>query len=189
MTKSRLEAFSDGVIAIVITVMVLELKVPRGEGLEALRVLAAPFAAYVLSFLHVGLYWNNHHHLLAVTEHVNGKILWANLNFLFWLSLMPVTTAWMGATHLAPVPTALYGLDLFLAGCAYFVLGRVLVHSHGKDSPLARRIGSDTKGKVSTGIYAVAFSLAGFSPRVAAFLYVLVALVWFVPDRRLEASG
>ena len=181
MTKGRLEAFSDGVIAIVITVMVLELKVPRGEGLDALRVLAAPFAAYVLSFLHVGIYWNNHHHLLATAEHVNGKVMWANLNFLFWLSLMPVTTAWMGETHLAPVPTALYGLDLFLAGGAYFVLGRVLVRSHGVGSPLAQRLGSDTKGRVSTALYAVAVLVACASPWMAAGLYVAVGLMWFVP--------
>nr|WP_240488577.1 TMEM175 family protein [Labilithrix luteola] len=187
MTKGRLEAFSDGVIAIIITVMVLELKVPHGDDLSALRVLAAPFAAYVLSFLHVGIYWNNHHHLLARTELVNGKVLWANLNFLFWLSLMPVTTAWMGETRLAPVPTALYGFDLFLAGVSYFVLGRVLVRNQGPRSPLAQLIGSDTKGRLSTGLYAVAVPVACAHPRLAAAIYALVALMWFIPDRRLES--
>jgi uncharacterized membrane protein len=187
MTKGRLEAFSDGVIAIVITVMVLELKVPRGDDLPALRVLAAPFAAYVLSFLYVGIYWNNHHHLLAVAKHVNGKVLWANLNLLFWLSLMPVTTAWMGETHLAPIPTAVYGLDLLLAGVSYYVLARVLVRHHGPTSPLAQRIGSDTKGRLSTALYAVAVAVACAHPRVAAAIYALVALMWLVPDRRLES--
>jgi uncharacterized membrane protein len=186
MSKGRLEAFSDGVIAIIITIMVLELKVPHGSDPAALRPLLPVFLSYALSFVFVGIYWNNHHHLFQVVRQVNGNILWANLHLLFWLSLIPAVTAWMGENHAEPWPVALYGLVLLLAGCAYFVLTRVLLAHHDPDSALARALGADFKGKISVLLYAVGVPFAFVDVRVAIALYVLVAVIWFLPDRRIE---
>jgi len=186
MSKGRLEAFSDGVIAILITIMVLELKVPTGTDLDALRELLPTLSCYVLSFVFIGIYWNNHHHMLHAAERVNGRILWANLHLLFWLSLIPFLTAWMGRNWAASVPVALYGVDLLLAGCAYFVLARTLVAHHGAGSTLSKAIGSDVKGKVSVGLYAAAIPLAFVATWIALAIYVVVALIWLVPDRRIE---
>jgi uncharacterized membrane protein len=186
MGKGRLEAFSDGVIAIIITIMVLEMKVPHGSDLVALQPLIAVFFSYVLSFVYVGIYWNNHHHLLHVTERVNGRILWANLHLLFWLSLIPFVTGWMGENHFAAVPVALYGAVLLMAGLAYTVLARALVTHHGKDSRLAVAIGRDYKGIASLITYTVAILLSFLNPWIAFALYVLVAAIWFIPDRRIE---
>jgi uncharacterized membrane protein len=188
MTKGRLEAFSDGVIAIIITIMVLELKAPHAEELAALRPLSAVFVSYVLSFVFVGIYWNNHHHLLHIVRHVTGSVLWANLHLLFWLSLIPFVTSWMGETHFAPAPVALYGVVMLFAGVAYFILTRVLIACHGRDSALAAALGRDLKGKASVVLYAVAIPLAFASPRAACALYVLVAVVWLIPDRRIEKA-
>jgi uncharacterized membrane protein len=186
MGKGRLEAFSDGVIAIIITVMVLELKVPTGTELSALRPVLPVALSYLLSFINVGIYWNNHHHLLHATQHVNGKILWANLHLLFWLSLLPFTTAWMGSNHFAPVPTALYGAVLLLSGLAWLILQHTILALQGPDSPLARAIGSDTKGKISAICYTAAVPLAFVHQAISGALYVLVALMWLVPDPRIE---
>jgi uncharacterized membrane protein len=186
--KARLEAFSDGVIAIIITIMVLEMKVPHGADLAALRPLIPVFLSYVLSFLYLGIYWNNHHHLFQAVKQVNGRILWANLHLLFWLSLFPFATGWMGENHVAATPVALYGAVLFLAAIAYFILTRALLASHRQDSTLAIAIGRDFKGKLSTGIYAVAIPLAFISPWIACGLYVLVAMMWLIPDRRIEKT-
>ena len=186
MTKGRMEAFSDGVIAVIITIMVLELKVPHGSDLEALRPVLPVFLFYVLSFIYLGIYWNNHHHMLHVTEHVDGKILWANLHLLFWLSLVPFATAWMGENHYAPVPTAGYGVLLLLAGVAYYILERQIVRLHGPKSKLAEAVGIDFKGVMSIVAYLVAIPLAFVSPWISIVLYVGVALAWFIPDRRIE---
>ncbi len=186
MTKNRLEAFSDGVMAIIITIMVLELKVPHGDSFAALKPLLPVFLSYVLSFLYVGIYWNNHHHLLHSTRQVSGGILWANLHLLFWLSLFPFATGWMGENHFTPLPTAVYGVVLLLAAVAYYVLQLTIVGRHGPDSVLARALGRDWKGKLSMVIYLVAIPLAFVSPWLADALYVLVALWWLVPDRRIE---
>ena len=186
MSKGRLEAFSDGVLAIIITIMVLELKVPHGAGLDALTPLLPVFLSYLLSFIYIGIYWNNHHHMLHAASKVTGGILWANLHLLFWLSLVPFVTAWMGENHFAPVPVALYGVILFMAGCAYFILARALASHHGADSKLARALGEDLKGKISVFIYAVAILVALFAPAMAGVLYTAVALLWLVPDRRIE---
>jgi uncharacterized membrane protein len=188
MSKGRLEAFSDGVLAIIITIMVLELKAPREPGLDALRPLIPVFLSYVLSFVFVGIYWNNHHHLLQAARHVNGRTLWANLHLLFWLSLTPFVTDWMGATNFAAWPVAAYGGVLLLAGCAYFILSRVLVAHHGQDSALATAVGRDRKGKLSLLIYATAIPLAFVDPRIACALYALVAVLWLIPDRRIETA-
>jgi uncharacterized membrane protein len=188
MGKGRLEAFSDGVIAIIITIMVLELKVPHGEDWAALRPLIPIFLSYVLSFIYIGIYWNNHHHLLQATRHINGPILWANLHLLFWLSLIPFVTGWMGENHFAALPVALYGVVLLLAACAYFILSRALIAHHGKDSALAIAVGRDFKGKVSVVIYAAAIVLAFANPWLASALYVLVAAMWLIPDRRIEKT-
>ena len=186
LSKGRLEAFSDGVIAIIITIMVLELKVPHGTDWAALRPRLPVFLSYVLSFVFVGIYWNNHHHLLQAIRHVNGRVLWANLHLLFWLSLIPFVTAWMGENHFASRPVALYGVVLLFAGCAYYVLTRALISCHGKDSTLASALGSDFKGKISVVIYAVGIPLAFLVPWLACALYVLVATMWLIPDLRLE---
>jgi uncharacterized membrane protein len=186
MGTGRLEAFSDGVIAIIITIMVLELKVPRGAELEVLRPLIPVFVSYVLSFVFIGIYWNNHHHMLHAAGKVSGPILWANLHLLFWLSLIPFVTGWMGENHFAALPVALYGAVLFMAGLAYFVLARALAVHHGKDSKLAIALGKDTKGKASVVIYAAAIPLSFVNPWIAFGLYVLVAVIWFIPDRRIE---
>jgi uncharacterized membrane protein len=185
VSKGRLEAFSDGVMAILITIMVLDLHVPADPKLSALRPLVPVFLSYVLSFVNLGIYWNNHHHLLQSTERINGAILWANLNLLFWLSLFPFATGWMGENHFATVPTAMYGLVLLLAGTAYYILEMAIVSEHGPDSELAQALGSDRKGRLSMLIYAVAIPLAFVSRWIALTLYVVVALMWFIPDRRL----
>jgi uncharacterized membrane protein len=186
MSKGRLEAFSDGVIAIIITIMVLELKVPHGTDWAALQPLWPVLLSYVLSFVYIGIYWNNHHHMLQAAGKVNGTILWANLHLLFWLSLVPFVTAWMGENHFAALPVALYGVVLLLAGVAYYILARALAAHHGKDSKLAVAIGKDYKGLLSIVIYAVAILLASRYTWVAFSLYVVVALIWFIPDRRIE---
>ncbi len=186
MSKGRLEAFSDGVLAIIITIMVLELKVPHGADWAALTPLFPVLLSYLLSFVYIGIYWNNHHHMLHAASKVTGGILWANLHLLFWLSLVPFVTAWMGENHFAALPVALYGLVLFMAACAYFILARALAAHHGRDSKLARALGKDFKGITSLVIYAVAVVVAWFSPAAAGSLYVLVALIWLVPDRRIE---
>jgi uncharacterized membrane protein len=186
MGKTRLEAFSDGVLAIIITIMVLEMKVPHGDDLGALRPLVPVFLSYVLSFVYLGIYWNNHHHMLHATRHVTGAILWANLHLLFWLSLFPFVTGWMGENHFASAPTALYGLVLLLAAIAYWILQRAIIASQGGDSLLAKAVGRDVKGKLSPLLYALAIPAAFFDQRIAGGLYVLVALMWLVPDRRIE---
>ena len=186
MSKTRLEAFSDGVIAILITIMVLELKTPEGHDWAALRLLSQKFCAYVLSFVFLGIYWNNHHHMFHVTQHVTGAILWANLHLLFWLSLVPFATAWMGETHVAPVPTAVYGCVLLLAGVAFTILARTIIASQGRHSPLKAAVGGDTKGKLSVLMYATAIPLAFVNPRISAAIYTIVALMWLIPDRRIE---
>ncbi|MFZ4574628.1 MAG: TMEM175 family protein [Phycisphaerales bacterium] len=185
--KNRLEAFSDGVIAIILTIMVLEIKVPQhAERFADLRGLIPVFFSYVLSFVYVGIYWNNHHHMLHATRAVTGGVLWANLHLLFWLSLTPFVTGWMGQNHFAAEPTALYGVVLLMSGVAYFVLQRVIVRVHGNESLLARAIGSDVKGKASLVIYALAIGLSFVRPWIAGALYAAVALMWLVPDRRIE---
>jgi uncharacterized membrane protein len=186
MGKGRLEAFSDGVIAILITIMVLELRVPQGADLAALLPLVPIFLSYVLSFVYLAIYWNNHHHLFQVVMQVKGRVLWANLHLLFWLSLIPFVTAWMGENNFAAWPVALYGVVLLLAACAYFLLVRSLLALHGKDSTLAVAVGNDFKGKISIVIYAAAIPLAFIVPLVACVSYVLVAVIWFIPDRRIE---
>jgi uncharacterized membrane protein len=188
MTKGRLEAFSDGVIAIIITVMVLELRIPAWVGWGALVPLYPTFLSYALSFVFLGIYWNNHHHLFQAVRFVDGRVLWANLHLLFWLSLTPFVTAWMGQNHFAPVPVALYGLDLFFAACAYFILAQVLIAKHGKDSVIAKALGRDVKGKVSVVLYALAILSALRRPWIACGLYVVVAIIWLVPDRRIEKA-
>lgn len=188
MKKGRLEAFSDGVIAVIITIMVLDLKVPQGGQLADLRALLPGFLAYVLSFVFVGLYWNNHHHLLQCARRINGAILWANLHLLFWLSLAPFATAWMGAHPLDPWPFAAYGLILLMAALAYSLLTRLLLNLHGSDSLLAASIGNDLKGKLSLGIYVAALPLAFVRTWLAAACWVFVALMWLVPDRRIERT-
>jgi uncharacterized membrane protein len=188
MTKNRMEAFSDGVIAIIITIMVLELRVPHGTDLAALRQLLPVFLSYVLSFVYLGIYWNNHHHLLHAVKHVDGRILWANLHLLFWLSLVPFVTSWMGENHFARGPVALYGVVMLLASIAYFILSRALISLEGRNSVLATAVGRDFKGLVSTAIYLVAIPLALLWSWLACALYVLVAVMWLVPDRRIERT-
>ncbi len=185
MSKTRLEAFSDGVIAILITIMVLELKVPHGSDAQALRPLLPIFLTYLLSFIFLGIYWNNHHHLLHAADRVNGKILWANLHLLFWLSLVPFVTGWMGES-LAPLPTAVYGGVLILAAVAYTILQTVIISSQGENSKLKAALGSDVKAKASLALYATAIPLSFAYPSLAITLYVLVASIWLVPDRRIE---
>ncbi|MFI0608180.1 MAG: TMEM175 family protein [Anaerolineae bacterium] len=186
MTKSRLEAFSDGVLAIIITIMVLELRAPEGDSLAALREIIPTLLGYALSFVFVGIYWNNHHHLFQAVQVVDGRVLWANLHLLFWLSLVPFATAWMGDNGFSSWPVAFYGTVLLLAGAAYYVLVRTLLVRHGEDSVLARAIGIDTKGRLSLVLYALGIVLAVGRPLWACALYVLVAVIWLVPDRRIE---
>lgn len=188
MSKGRLEAFSDGVFAVIITFMVFNIKVPSSSGFAALHSVLPVFLSYVLSFLYVGIYWNNHHHLLQAAEHVSGKILWANLHLLFWLSLAPFATAWMGQNPHAAWPAALYGMILLFAGIAYFILTRSLVAHHGKDSPLAISVGNDRKGLSSIIIYAIAIPLAFVRTWAAYGCYVLVAVMWLLPDPRIEKN-
>ena len=193
MGKNRLEAFSDGVIAIIITIMVLDLKVPHPtepvphpDKLADLKDLLPVFLSYVLSFIYLGIYWNNHHHMFHATKHVTGGILWANLHLLFWLSLFPFTTGWMGENHLAPTPTAVYGFVLLMAAIAYYILQRAIIASQGHNSLLAAAIGTDWKGKLSPALYLAAIPLAFESVRISNGLFILVALMWLVPDRRIE---
>jgi uncharacterized membrane protein len=188
MGKGRLEAFSDGVMAIIITIMVLELKVPHGERFDALATLLPVFFSYVLSFVYVGIYWNNHHHMLHTAQKVTGPILWANLHLLFWLSLFPFATGWMGENHFAAVPSALYGGVLFMAAVAYWILQKTIVASQGDNSLLRKALGKDWKGKSSPVVYAAAMLTAFWSPPLAQGLYVLVALVWLIPDSRIEKA-
>jgi|SRR5271156_2384382 len=186
MDKGRLEAFSDGVIAVIITIMVLELKVPQGTDWAALRPVIPVFLSYVLSFVYVGIYWNNHHHMLQACQKVNGRVLWANLHLLFWMSLVPVVTGWMGGNHSATVPVALYGSVLLLTGIAYLILSRELIALHGEKSPLAVALGRDDKGKVSLMLYAVAIGLSFVRTWIALAVYAFVALMWIAPDPRIE---
>jgi uncharacterized membrane protein len=186
MDKGRLEAFSDGVIAVIITIMVLELKVPRGTDLAALRPVVPVFLAYLQSFIYVGIYWNNHHHMLQACQKVNGRVLWANLYLLFWMSLVPVVTAWMGENHRATIPVALYGGVLLMTGIAYMILARALITLHGEHSPLAEALGRDDKGKLSLLLYAVAIGLSFVNTWLAVAIYALVAIMWIVPDPRIE---
>jgi uncharacterized membrane protein len=188
MNTGRMEAFSDGVIAIIITIMVLELKVPRGADLAALVPMIPPFMSYVLSFIYVGIYWNNHHHMLHATRQVSGSILWANLNLLFWLSMFPVVTAWVGENHTASVPTALYGVVLMAAAQSYFLLQRMIIALQGPQSVLRRAVGHDWKAKVSQLLYASGIAVAFWSPWISQLLYLLVAVLWFIPDRRIEKA-
>ena len=186
MHKGRLEAFSDGVVAIIITIMVLEMRAPHGENLSALRPVLPVFFCYALSFLNVGLYWNNHHHLFQAVQHVNGRVLWANLHLLFWLSLIPFVTDWMGENRFAPLTVSAYGVVLILAAIAYYVLVRALLACHPADSKLAHAIGRDFKGKISVVIYAAAVAIACAAPWLAIALYASVAFLWLIPDRRIE---
>ena len=186
MTKVRLEAFSDGVIAIIITIMVLELRVPHGDDWASLRPLTPVFLSYVLSFIFIGIYWSNHHHMLHLTTRINGGILWANLHLLFWLSTVPFVTGWMGENHFAQFPTAVYGVVLLLSAIAYTILQRTIIAEQGPESPLKAAVGSDAKGKLSALMYAAAIPLAFVHQGIAQAIYVLNALIWLVPDRRIE---
>jgi uncharacterized membrane protein len=188
MSKGRLEAFSDGVLAVIITIMVLEMKAPHGLTPAALKPVIPVFLSYVLSFLYLGIYWSNHHHLLHATQHVNGATLWANLHLLFWLSLVPFTTAWMGENGFRALPLALYGGVLLMAGVAYYILTRALIRLHGKDSTLAKSLGRDWKGKISIVIYAAAIAVSFAHAWMAGIGYVAVAVMWLVPDRRIERT-
>jgi uncharacterized membrane protein len=186
MGKGRLEAFSDGVIAVIITIMVLEMKVPHGIDLPALVPLIPVFLSYVLSYVFVGIYWNNHHHMLHAVQHVTGGVLWANLHLLFWLSFVPFVTGWMSENHFSAVPVALYGVVLLMSGVAYYILARILVAQHGQDSMLARAFGKDAKGIASMALYAIAITLAFVTPWIACAIYVLVAIMWLIRDPRIE---
>ena len=186
MQKERLAAFSDGVFAIIITIMVLELKVPHGDDWAVLSKLTPTFLSYVLSFLYIAIYWNNHHHLLYASERVNGAILWANMHLLFWLSLIPFATGWLGENHFSALPTALYGVALLMPAIAYTVLQTAIIGLHGRDSMLARAVGGDVKGKISLVLYLAAIGLAFVFPPASQAIYVVVALIWLIPDRRIE---
>jgi uncharacterized membrane protein len=188
MKKGRLEAFSDGVIAIIITIMVLELKIPHGADWESLRAVVPVFLTYVLSFVNLGIYWNNHHHMLYVTDQINGRILWANMHLLFWLSLIPFVTGWMGENHFATLPTAVYGGVLLAAAVAYYVLQKLIIAQQGPNSRLRAAIGQDIKGKLSPLIYLTAIALAFVNQWISDGLYVLVALIWLIPDKRIESK-
>ena len=188
MNKGRFEAFSDGVIAVIITIIVLEMRVPHGESIEALAPVVPVFLSYVLSFVYVGIYWSNHHHMLHATSEVTGSMLWANLHLLFWLSLIPFTTGWMGENHFAAAPTALYGLVLLFAAIAYRILQQLIIASQGQESILKKAIGRDWKGRLSLVVYAVAIPMAFVSRGISLGLYLLMALVWLVPDNRIEKA-
>ncbi len=188
MEKDRLLAFSDGVIAIIITIMVLELKAPHGADLATLAKLAPVFLSYVLSFIYVAIYWHNHHHLFHTVQHVDGALLWANTHLLFWLSLVPFATAWLGENHFAALPTAIYGVALLLPALAYYLLQTTIIRRQGPDSTLARAIGSDWKGRISPLLYLAGIGAAFVAPWLALALYVLVAIIWLVPDRRIESA-
>jgi uncharacterized membrane protein len=186
MNSNRLEAFSDGVLAIIITIMVLELKVPHGDEWDTLKPVIPVFLSYILSFIYVGIYWNNHHHMMHTVTQVNGGVLWANLHLLFWLSLIPFVTGWMGENHFANLPVALYGFILLMAAIAYFILQRSILKVQGKNSILAKALGKDIKGKISPVIYIVAIGIAFYNEWIAGGLYVLAALMWLIPDKRIE---
>ena len=188
MEKNRLEAFSDGVLAIIITIMVLEMKVPHGSDVSALKPLLPVFLSYVLSFVYLGIYWNNHHHLLKAVRTVNGAMMWANLHLLFWLSLFPFVTGWMGENHFTAVPSAFYGAILLMAAIAYYILQSVIIAHLGRESRLASAIGKDFKGKLSPVLYAAGIGASFFRPWIAGCIYVFVALMWLVPDRRMEKA-
>ena len=188
MSKGRLEAFSDGVIAILITILMLELKVPEGADLAALRSMGPIFLTYILSFVFIGIYWNNHHHMLHMVTRINGKILWANMHLLFWLSLVPFTTAWLGSHYTEPLPTAVYGIVLFAAGLAYFFLQTAIISDQGEGSKLKAAVGTDYKSKASILMYSSAIGLSFVDTHVADAIYVLLAAIWFIPDRRIERS-
>jgi uncharacterized membrane protein len=186
MGKGRLEAFSDGVLAIIITIMVLEIKVPHGDILEDLKPLLPVFMSYVLSFIYIGIYWNNHHHLMHIAHKVSGAVLWANIHLLFWLSLVPFATAWMGENHFSKWPVILYGFILLMAGVAYYMLAHCLTAVHGKDSVLAQAIGKDKKGIISVILYIIGIACSFIHPWIGFSIYVIVAVIWFIPDRRIE---
>lgn len=186
MRKERLEAFSDGVLAIIITIMVLDIKVPLGDKLINLKPLIPVFSSYVLSFIYIGIYWNNHHHMMHTVKHVTGIILWANLHLLFWLSLVPFVTGWMGENHFKSLPVAMYGIILLMAALAYYILQTVIIKSHGTDSILARAVGKDFKGKISPILYVIAIGSSWISGWIAGTIYMLVAFIWLVPDKRIE---
>ena len=186
MEKNRLEAFSDGVLAIIITIMVLELKVPHGEGLEAVIPLLPVFLSYVLSFIYIGIYWNNHHHMLHTVKRVKGPILWANLHLLFWLSLIPFATGWMGENHFSSIPSMIYGVVLFMAALAYWVLQNLIIASQGEESLLKKAVEQDWKGKLSLVLYLLAIVVAPWANWLSMSIYVLVALLWLIPDKRIE---
>jgi uncharacterized membrane protein len=186
MTKSRLETFSDGVLAIIITIMVLELRVPHGNDLASLRPLLPVFTSYILSFIYIGIYWNNHHHMFNIVHHIDGRVMWKNMHLLFWLSLFPFGTSWMGENASASIPVAIYGVILICAGMAYYLLSRELIRVHGRDSLLAIAIGKDRKGIISVAIYAIGIAMAFVDTRISLGLYVMVAFIWFIPDRRIE---
>lgn len=186
MGKGRLEAFSDGVFAIIITIMVLEMKVPHGDSLTSLQPLIPIFISYILSFVNIAIYWNNHHHMMHAVHHINGKVLWANTHLLFWLSLFPFVTGWMGENHFSTWPVALYGVASFMAGLAYYILARSLVAIHGKESVLGIAIGKDWKGKISLVLYAAATGLSFINPWLGLVMIMLVAAMWFIPDKRIE---
>jgi len=188
MTKNRLEAFSDGVLAIIITIMVLELKIPHGDSFEALKPVLPQFLTYLLSFVFLGIYWNNHHHLLHTVVKIDGKILWANLHLLFWLSLIPFVTGWMGENHFASLPTAIYGVILLLAAISYTILQRTIITTHGQGSKLAVAVGEDFKGKFSMALYAVAIPSAFINQWISDVIYITVALMWLIPDKRIESK-
>lgn len=188
MTKNRLEAFSDGVIAIIITIMVLELRIPHGDSIEDLKPIIPHLLTYVLSFVFLGIYWNNHHHLLHTAQRINGKILWANLHLLFWLSLIPFVTGWMGENHFASLPTAVYGVVLLFAAISYTILQRTIIVSHGPGSKLKEAVGSDFKGKLSMLLYVTAIPSAFINQWISDAIYVAVAMMWLVPDKRIESK-
>lgn len=186
MNKTRLEAFSDGVLAIIITIMVLELKVPEGMDFESLRPIFPKFLSYILSFIYVGIYWNNHHHMMHTVKQVTGGILWANLHLLFWLSLVPFVTAWIGENNFAPFPMIMYGIILLMSAIAYFILQSQILKKHGPNSVLSKAIGKDFKGKISPVLYIIGIISANFNPLFAGIMYILVALMWLIPDKRIE---
>ncbi len=186
MGKGRLEAFSDGVLAIIITIMVLEIKVPHGDDFDSLKPVLPAFLSYILSFIYIGIYWNNHHHMLFTVKHINGKILWANSHLLFWLSLVPFASGWMGENHFATLPVAVYGVCLLMAGVAYYILAQMLIKIHGKDSTLAKAVGKDRKGIISVVIYVFSVPLAFVNASISLCMYALVAAMWLIPDRRIE---